>query len=195
MQRRMTGYAAQELIGQTPRLLHDEGVDQTTIERITAELHAGLAALARLVILRKDQTPVDVVCSFRHFPTARVAGRFTEGARAAFSHTRDLVGNDDVFDCAVRRAGMLRVDSIEALLTATETLARSRPIAGNRFAILTNGGGPGVLATDAHISRGGRLAELDTATIDALNRNRSQRGLESLSYSGGPNENRCHRGG
>ncbi|MBX3423767.1 MAG: bifunctional acetate--CoA ligase family protein/GNAT family N-acetyltransferase [Pirellulaceae bacterium] len=98
------------------------------------------------------------------------AGRFTEGARAAFSHTGALIGNDDVFDSAIRRAGMVRVNSIEALLAATETLARARPIAGNRFAILTNGGGPGVLATDALISRGGKLAELEASTIEALDR-------------------------
>ena len=97
------------------------------------------------------------------------AGRFKEGARAAFSHTGALIGGDDVFDCAIRRAGMIRVNSIEALFAAAETLARARPIRGNRLAILTNGGGPGVLATDELIARGGKLAELEPSTIEALN--------------------------
>jgi acetyltransferase len=97
------------------------------------------------------------------------AGRFEEGARAAASHTGALAGSDDVFDSALRRAGMLRVHSIEDLFTAVETLARARRVAGNRLAILTNGGGPGVLATDALISRGGKLAELKPATVAALN--------------------------
>lgn len=98
------------------------------------------------------------------------AGRFKEGARAAVSHTGALIGSDDVFDSAIRRAGMLRVNSIDALFAAAETLARSRPIRGKRLAILTNGGGPGVLATDAVIARGGKLAELEPATLEALDR-------------------------
>ncbi len=97
------------------------------------------------------------------------AGRVKEGARAAASHTGALAGSDDIFDSAIRRAGMLRVYSIEDLFAAAETLARARPIAGNRLVILTNGGGPGVLATDALVSRGGRLAELAEETVEALN--------------------------
>ena len=86
------------------------------------------------------------------------AGRFAEGARAATSHTGALAGVDEVFDAAIRRAGLLRVLEIDELFDAAETLARSRPIQGNRVAIITNGGGPGVLATDALIADGGRLA-------------------------------------
>ena len=96
------------------------------------------------------------------------AGRVEEGARAAASHTGALAGSDDIFDSAIRRAGMLRVYSIEDLFAAVETLARARRITGNRLVILTNGGGPGVLATDALVSRGGRLAELADETLEAL---------------------------
>lgn len=96
------------------------------------------------------------------------AGRVEEGARAAASHTGALAGSDDIFDSAIRRAGMLRVYSIEDLFAAVETLARARTISGNRLAILTNGGGPGVLATDALVSGGGKLAELSEETIAAL---------------------------
>lgn len=76
------------------------------------------------------------------------AGRVAEGAKAAASHTGALAGTDDVFDAAIRRAGMLRVYSIQELFAAVETLARALRIDGERLAILTNGGGIGVMAVD-----------------------------------------------
>ncbi|WBY02576.1 bifunctional acetate--CoA ligase family protein/GNAT family N-acetyltransferase [Ramlibacter tataouinensis] len=96
------------------------------------------------------------------------SGRAPEGARAAASHTGALAGSDLVFDAAVRRAGMLRVDTLEDLFDAAETLARARRVAGERIAILTNGGGAGVLAADALSLQGGTLAELSAATLAAL---------------------------
>jgi acetyltransferase len=98
------------------------------------------------------------------------AGRVSEGARAAFSHSGALAGADDVFDAALRRAGILRVDTIEDLFNAVETLARTRPLQGERLTIVTNGGGPGVMATDALIRGGGQLAPLSAATIAQLDR-------------------------
>ena len=70
------------------------------------------------------------------------SGRAPEGARAAASHTGALAGTDDVYDAALRRAGMLRVGCTQALFDAAETLARARPFHGDRLTILTNGGGP-----------------------------------------------------
>jgi len=96
------------------------------------------------------------------------AGRAPEGARAAASHTGALAGSDAVFDAAVRRAGMLRVDTLEALFDAAETLAHVKAWRGERLAILTNGGGAGVLAADALAAGRGRLAELGPATVRAL---------------------------
>jgi acetyltransferase len=96
------------------------------------------------------------------------AGRYAEGARAVASHTGALAGTDAVYDAAFRRAGMLRVFSLEELFTAVETLAMTRAPAGDRLAILTNGGGVGVLATDALIYQGGRLAEISAQTLTAL---------------------------
>ena len=96
------------------------------------------------------------------------AGRAPDGARAAASHTGALAGSDAVFDAAIRRAGMLRVDTLEALFDAAETLAYVRPIRGRRLAILTNGGGAGVLAADALSLGGGALAVLSDATRAAL---------------------------
>lgn len=96
------------------------------------------------------------------------SGRMAEGAKAAASHTGALAGNDDVFDAAIRRAGLLRVYSIQNLFDAVETLAHVPVINGDRLIILTNGGGIGVLATDSLIASGGHLAELAPKTITAL---------------------------
>ncbi|MEO7336295.1 MAG: GNAT family N-acetyltransferase, partial [Caldimonas sp.] len=91
-----------------------------------------------------------------------------DGARAAASHTGALMGSDAVFDAAIRRAGMLRVDTLADLFDAAETLARTGPLRGERLAIVTNGGGAGVLAADALALGGGVLARFDAATLAAL---------------------------
>jgi len=96
-------------------------------------------------------------------------GRAEEGARAATSHTGALAGADVVYEAAFRRAGMLRVNEVEELFDAAATLSRMSPQRGNRLAIVTNGGGAGVLATDRLIEEGGRLATLAPDTIAKLN--------------------------
>jgi len=95
-------------------------------------------------------------------------GRFAASARAARSHTGALAGSDAVYEAAFRRAGMLRVASMTELFDAVETLAMTGPQDGDRLAILTNGGGPGVLATDALVERRGTLAEISPETIAKL---------------------------
>ncbi len=99
------------------------------------------------------------------------AGRAPAGAKAAASHTGALAGSDVVFDAAVQRAGMLRVDTLEALFDAAETLSNMQhtwPLKGERLAVVTNGGGAGVLAADSLSLGGGTLAELSPATLAAL---------------------------
>jgi acetyltransferase len=96
------------------------------------------------------------------------AGRHAEGARAAASHTGALTGSDEVYGAAFRRAGLLRVYDLDELFDAAQTLATLSPFDGERLAILTNGGGMGVLATDSLIDHGGRLASLSPQTIKAL---------------------------
>ena len=96
------------------------------------------------------------------------AGRSPVAAQAAASHTGALAGSDDVYDAAFRRAGMLRVDTTRALFDAAETVARIHGVEGDRLIIMSNGGGPGVMATDALIRGGGRLATLTPETIGAL---------------------------
>ncbi|MDR9480477.1 MAG: bifunctional acetate--CoA ligase family protein/GNAT family N-acetyltransferase [Spiribacter sp.] len=96
------------------------------------------------------------------------AGRHAASAAAAASHTGALAGSDAVYDTAFRRAGMLRVNTLGELFAAVETLATTEPPAGDSLAILTNGGGIGVLATDALIGHHGQLAELSETTQAAL---------------------------
>jgi len=98
------------------------------------------------------------------------SGRVAESAKAAASHTGALAGSDDVYDAAFRRAGMLRVESTFNLFVAAETLALARPLRGDRLTIMTNGGGPAVMATDALIRGGGRLAQLADETLQRLDR-------------------------
>jgi acetyltransferase len=76
------------------------------------------------------------------------AGRHEAGSKAAFSHTGALVGSDDIFDAALQRAGVVRVNTIVQLFSAAKALAMHFRPRGNRLAIVTNGGGPGVMATD-----------------------------------------------
>ncbi len=96
------------------------------------------------------------------------AGHSAAGAKAAHSHTGALAGSDAVYDAAFARAGMLRVGTMAELFDAAETLALTREQTGDRLAIVSNGGGAGVLATDALAAAGGRLAELAPDTIARL---------------------------
>jgi acetyltransferase len=86
------------------------------------------------------------------------SGRTPAGAQAALSHTGAAAGDDDAFDAAIRRAGMLRVHTIAELFDAAEAVARMRVPVQSRLGILTNAGGPAVVAADALISGGGELA-------------------------------------
>ena len=97
------------------------------------------------------------------------AGRHPEGARAAASHTGAMAGSDAVYDAAFERAGLVRVADLGDLFEAAEVLSRIGRIPGERLAILTNGGGFGVLATDAWLDAGGILAALSAETMAALN--------------------------
>ncbi|TAM78905.1 MAG: GNAT family N-acetyltransferase [Acidobacteria bacterium] len=97
------------------------------------------------------------------------AGRTEAAARAAASHTGALAGSDEVLEAAFRRSGVLRVSSIADLFSMAEVLAKQPRPKGPRLAILTNAGGPGVLATDALSLHGGELATLSDSTIESLN--------------------------
>lgn len=96
------------------------------------------------------------------------AGRHAEGSRAAMTHTGALVGADDVFGAALERAGVVRAATIEQLFAAAQLLSSPPATRGERLAIITNAGGPGVMATDWAVDKGLQLAELGPATVTAL---------------------------
>jgi len=96
-------------------------------------------------------------------------GRTEAAAHAAASHTGALTGSDEVLDAAFHRCGVLRVNTIAELFYASEALGKQPRPRGPRLTIVTNAGGPGVLATDALLNRGGQLAKLADKTIEDLN--------------------------
>lgn len=96
------------------------------------------------------------------------AGRTQAAAQAAASHTGALTGSHEVFDAACRRSGVLTVNRIDELFSMAGVFAKQPRPHGPRLTILTNAGGPGVLATDALMSAGGALAELSPQTLAAL---------------------------
>lgn len=98
------------------------------------------------------------------------AGRTAAAAKAAASHTGSLTGSDDVLQAAFRRCGVLRVDSIDDLFSMAQVLAKQPRPQGPNLTILTNAGGPGVLATDALITGGGEMTELSPQTHEELDK-------------------------
>ena len=97
------------------------------------------------------------------------AGRFAASAKAAASHTGAMVGEDSVYEAALARAGIVRVFEMNELFSCAEVLARGNLPRGPRLAIVSNAGGPGIMATDALLSRQGTLATLSEATFQKLN--------------------------
>src|SRR5215475_6460125 len=96
-------------------------------------------------------------------------GRTAAAAKAAASHTGSLTGSDEVLEAAFRRSGVLRVNNIADLFYMAEVLSKQPSPKGPRLTIVTNAGGPGVLATDALITGGGELADLSPETTEAYN--------------------------
>jgi acetyltransferase len=110
----------------------------------------------------------------RHFSRTKPiivvkSGKFTESAKAAASHTGSMSGEDNIYDAAFKRAGIVRVEEIADLFNAAEVLGTQPLPKGPNLAIITNAGGPGVMTTDALIARDGKLAKLSQKTIDSLN--------------------------
>jgi len=126
-------------------LLYIEGI------RDARQFLTGLRAAARL-------KPVIVLKSARH----------DTGAKAAATHTGAMIGGDDVFDAALARAGVVRVERISQWFSATQTLASRLTLHGQNLLLLTNGGGPGVMAADRAADLDIPLAEPGKATLDAL---------------------------
>jgi acetyltransferase len=110
----------------------------------------------------------------RHFSRTKPiivvkSGKFSESAKAAASHTGSLSGEDDIYDAAFKRAGVVRVEEIADLFNSAEVLGTQPLPKGPNLAIITNAGGPGVMTTDALIARGGKLSKLSQKTLEGLN--------------------------
>ena len=97
------------------------------------------------------------------------SGRFPESAAAAASHTGAMASEDSIYDAVFRRAGLARVFEFGNIFDFTDLVGRRRVPKGNRLAIVTNAGGPGVMATDSLISMGGKLVKLSEETMQKLN--------------------------
>ncbi|MGE5356248.1 MAG: GNAT family N-acetyltransferase [Deltaproteobacteria bacterium] len=98
------------------------------------------------------------------------AGKSEAGAKVALSHTGTLAGSDIAFESAFKRAGMVSVETIDQLFNAAQALSKQPRPKGDRLAIVTNAGGPGVLATDLLVKLGGQLAPLSDDAIHDLNK-------------------------
>ncbi|MEM3550333.1 MAG: bifunctional acetate--CoA ligase family protein/GNAT family N-acetyltransferase [Candidatus Bathyarchaeia archaeon] len=96
------------------------------------------------------------------------SGRFPETAEATFSHVGSLCGEDAIYEAAFRRAGIVRVEAINELFNCAEALAMQSSPKGPNLTIITNAGGPAIMATDALLARGGRLAKLGSETLQLL---------------------------
>ena len=108
-------------------------------------------------------------CSARTKPIVLVkAGRFKESSEAAFSHSGSLGGEDSVYSAAFRRAGIVRVEAIRDLFNCAEALAMQPNPNDPYLTIITNAGGPAIMATDLLIARNGNLSKLDNETVQAL---------------------------
>ncbi|MBN2523014.1 MAG: bifunctional acetate--CoA ligase family protein/GNAT family N-acetyltransferase [Bacteroidales bacterium] len=99
------------------------------------------------------------------------SGRFPESAAAAASHTGAMASEDSIYDAVFRRAGIARVYNYGDIFDFTDLISRRRAPKGSNLAIITNAGGPGVMATDSLISWGGKLVELSETTIQKLSEN------------------------
>ncbi|MES9992957.1 MAG: bifunctional acetate--CoA ligase family protein/GNAT family N-acetyltransferase [Candidatus Thiodiazotropha sp.] len=97
-------------------------------------------------------------------------GRHAAGAEASMSHTGALVGSDETFAAALSRSGVLRVETVSQLFSAAKVLSSRYRVYGDRLAIITNGGGPGVMAADRASDLNIELAEFDDETMDKLNK-------------------------
>lgn len=132
------------------------------------------ATRAMILYAESIQDPRGFMSAARAFSrqkpiVAYKAGRFADSAKAAASHTGALAGVDAVYEAAFQRAGIVRVFETDAMFDCAELLARQPRPQGDRLAIITNAGGPGVIASDTLLAHQGRLAKLSPSTYQKLN--------------------------
>lgn len=134
-----------------------------------ADVSSILLYIENLTNIRKFMSAARAVSRIKPIVVLK-AGRSAAGARAAASHTGAMAGEDAVYDAAFNRAGVVRVNTIDELFDCAELMAKQPRPRGPRLAIITNGGGPGVMATDALARHGLEPAPLDRQTLEDLDR-------------------------
>jgi len=150
--KRQVGFSAVVSLGNAADLDFDELLDYLALDAETDSILLYVEGIHRA---RGFMSALRVASRIKPVIVLK-AGRHSQGSRAVRSHTGALVGSDDVFAAALQRAGVVRVTNIEQLFSAAAVLAQSPRVRGNGLAIISNGGGPGVMAAD-------RAAELDVA--------------------------------
>jgi acetyltransferase len=118
---------------------------------------------------RRFMSAIRAAAQFKPVILVKV-GRHSTASKAAMSHTASLVGSDDAFDAAVKRVGVVRVQTVTQLFSVARALSCGFHPTGNRLAIVTNGGGPGVMATDIAADLNLVMANLSDTTIAQLNK-------------------------
>jgi len=164
--RRRTGFSAIVSVGDQLDVDFGDLLDYFALDRQTRAI---LLYIESIKDARKFMSAARAAA--RTKPVVAIkSGRLAQGAKAAATHTGALAGTDAVYDAAFRRAGLLRVFDLSELFDAAETLSHFRTLSGNRLAVLTNGGGVGVLAVDRLAELGGTAAELSPQTITCLDK-------------------------
>ena len=161
---RMVGFSAVVSLGDQIDVDFGDLLDFFAVDRATRAILLYVEAIGNV---RKFMSAARAAARVKPVVVIK-SGRHAQGAKAAATHTGALAGSDAVYDAAFRRAGLLRVLDLEELFAAAETLGKLRPFTGNRLAILTNGGGIGVLAVDRLADLGGALAGLSPPTMTRL---------------------------
>ncbi|MEJ2508608.1 MAG: GNAT family N-acetyltransferase [Gammaproteobacteria bacterium] len=158
------GFSAMISLGDAADVDFGEILDYLALD---AETHSILMYVEGIRDARRFMSGLRVAARMKPVIVVK-AGRHQAGSRAAMSHTGALVGSDDVFDAALARAGAVRAFTIEQLFAAAQILSSGARAPGKRLTIVTNGGGPGVLATDRAVELGLSLSELTPETHERL---------------------------
>ena len=162
---RQVGFSAVCSLGDTTDVDFGDVLDYLALDQDTRSI---LLYVETVTDVRRFMSGLRAAARLKPVIVMKV-GREQEGYRAATSHTGALVGRDDAFDAALGRAGAVRVPTIGQLFAAAELLASGRRLAGDRIAVISNGGGPGIIATDLLVDRELHLANLGDDTLEALN--------------------------
>ncbi len=163
--RRSIGFSAVVSVGDAIDVDFGDLLDYFAVDRGTRAI---LLYIESLTDARKFMSAARAAARVKPVVVIK-SGRHAQGAVAARTHTGALAGSDAVYDAAFRRAGLLRVLDLDELFAAAATLGHLKPFTGNRLAILTNGGGVGVLAVDRLMDLGGTLATIAPGTMNVLN--------------------------